>query len=285
MALPRLLSATNRSFSRSKRYPLRFLAPALLTGLLVTVGPSASAAPGNPQYPELRTLPPSDLMFDTVLIDGVARPVLRFSNTVWNAGSGPLHLVAKSDRQSGKSQVFQRIYSNSTASGRYDQRHVGEFVFHPAHDHFHFENFAEYQLWPAAEWNQWVSDGRPNGAEHAFLRGQGTKTTFCIMDTWRVDASRPGSPASAGYAACGRTTQGMSVGWGDTYSWQLPDQWVVLGSTGLADGLYVLRSIADPLNVLYESANRANSTVESRTANEALTTFRVVGGSIEILSP
>ena len=101
------------------------------------------------------------------------------------------------------------------------------------------------------------------------------------MDTARLDPTRPGSPISPAYTTCGRNTQGMSVGWADTYGWQLADQWVVLNSAGLADGLYVLRSIADPLNVLYESPNRADSTVESRTANEGLTSFRVVAGSIQ----
>src|SRR5687768_12029596 len=206
-----------------------FAAAALLAALLMT-GAAARAAPGNPQYPDLRTQAPRELRFDTASIDGVVRPVLRFSNTVWNAGSGPLHLVAKTDRQSKKSQVSQRIYSNSSASGQYDQRHVGDFVFHPAHNHFHFEDFAEYQLWPAAEWDQWVANGRPTGTEHAALRGQGTKTTFCLMDTDRVDANLPGTPASAAYDTCGRTTQGLSVGWGDTYGWHLADQWVVLES-------------------------------------------------------
>src|SRR5262245_40318502 len=253
----------------------RALAAAAALGILVIAGPNARAAPGARQYPDLRTLPPTDLTFDTVSIDGVMTPVLRFSNTVWNAGTGPLHLVAKTDQKSKKSQVSQRIYSNSTATGQYDQRHVGDFVFHPAHDHFHFEDFAEYQLWPAAAWNQWVADGRPNGGERSFLRGQGTKTTFCIMDTSRVDGNIPGSPFAPTYASCGRSVQGMSVGWGDTYRWDLADQWVVLDSPALADGLYVLRSIADPLNVLYESPNRSDSTVESRQANEAITTFRV----------
>jgi hypothetical protein len=227
-------------------------------------------------------MPPSDLQFDTVTIDGVARPVLRFSNTVWNAGQGPLHLVAKTDRQNKKSQVSQRIYSNSTASGSYDQRHVGDFVFHAAHDHFHFEDFAEYQLWPAAVWDQWVADGRPTATEQQLLPGRGVKTTFCVMDTSRVSATLPGSPTSAGYTTCGRSTQGMSVGWGDTYGYYLADQWVVLNAGGLTDGSYVLRSVADPLNRIYESANRATDAVESRVANEAIVRFRVSSGNIVI---
>jgi hypothetical protein len=281
MTLTRGPRATSSS-ARTRSWIRAVGSTAIVAGLLIAVS-SADAAPGTRVYPDLRTKPPTDLHFDTVSIDGVARSVLRFSNTAWNAGRGPVHLVAKTDRQTKKSQVFQRVYSNATASGQYDQRHVGDFVFHPAHDHFHFESFAEYQLWPAAAWDQWVADGRPAGAERASLRGQGIKTTFCIMDTARVDTSIPGSPSAAAYSSCGRTTQGLSVGWGDTYGWNLADQWVVLDDTGLADGLYVLRSIADPLNLLYESPNRADAAVESRTANEALTRFRVVQGAIQVL--
>jgi hypothetical protein len=247
--------------------------------LVLSAVPTAQAAPGTPQYPDLRTLPPHDLRFDTVPIDGVMRPVLRFSNEAWNAGSGPLHLVAKTDRQSKKSQVVQRIYSSSTASGQYDQRRVGDFVFHAAHDHFHFEDFAEYQLWPAAAWDRWVADGRPTATERSSLRGRGVKTTFCIMDTDRVGGDLPGSPLSGVYNTCGRTMQGMSVGWGDSYGYYLPDQWVVLDGA-LPDGSYVLRSVTDPLNLIYESSNRGDATVESRTANEAFTRFDVVGGTI-----
>ena len=250
---------------------------------LVIAGPATDAARTTPMYPDLRTLPPSDLRFDTVSIDGVMQPVLRFSNTAWNAGQGPLDLIAKNDRQTKKSQVYQRIYSNTTASGPYDQRRVGDFVFHPAHDHFHFEDFAEYQLWNAAAWDAWVAAGRDNSTENTRVRGQGTKTTFCIMDTSRVNASLPGSPASAAYSTCDRTHQGMSVGWGDTYGYYLADQWVVLNSAVLPDGDYVLRSIADPLNRLYESVNRAAPDAESRTANEAIVRFRVVSGAISIL--
>jgi Lysyl oxidase len=281
------MASASSSYETSRLFPVRgshrfrAIAAAAVLGILAIAVPAARAAPGVRQYPDLRTQPPSDLRFDSVSINGEVRSVLRFSNTVWNAGSGPVHLVAKTDRQAKKSQVFQRIYSNSTASGQYDQKHVGDFVFHPAHDHFHFEDFAEYQLWPAAAWDQWVADGRPNGTERSSLRGQGTKTTFCIMDTARVDPNIPGSAITPAYLSCGRTTQGMSVGWGDTYGWQLADQWVVLDGTELADGLYVLRSIADPLNVLYESPNRADATVESRTANEAITRFRVVQGAIQ----
>ena len=55
---------------------------------------------------------------------------------------------------------------------------------------------------------------------------------------------------------------------------------VDVGTSPLTDGSYVLRSIADPLNKLYESAGRADDSRESVQANEATTAFSVVGGRI-----
>jgi len=259
-------------------------APILLVAALCLAIPSPTIATDGPHYPDLRTLPPSDLKFDTAVIDGVSRPVLRFANTVWNAGRGPLHLVAKNDKARRKSQVFQRTYSDYAATGAYTERRVGEFVFHPGHNHFHFENFAQYHLWEAAAWDQWVASNR--STEEKALR-RGAKTTFCIMDTQQRDATLVGSPTAAGYTLCGRTTQGMSVGWGDTYGAHLADQWIVLDTPVLANGSYVLRSVADPLNVLQESANKdapANADREGAQANEAITRFSVQNGVISLSS-
>ena len=260
---------------------LPLIALQALLAMFLLVAPQAALASHGPHYPDLRTLPPDDLRFDTVSIDGLSRQVLRFSNTVWNAGQGPLELVAKNDRARKKTQVFQRVYRAPSASGAYDEHHVGTFELHPGHNHFHFGSFAEYQLWESTTWDDWVADGRPTGTERSLLRGQGEKTTFCIMDTEQVDGSLTGSPSGAAYGTCGRTRQGLSVGWGDTYGWQLADQWVVLPGSGLTEGReYVLRSVADPLNVLYESAGRSGSSVESRQANEAIVRFRVENGAI-----
>lgn len=242
---------------------------AVATVLLALPTVEASAAPG---YPDLRTVTPSELRFDTETISGSTHWVLRFSNTVWNAGAGRLELYGVTFSESGttKTRVYQRVYDGPS----YTSYHVGDFVWHSAHNHFHFENFAQYELWTKAEYDQWVASGRSVGQ----ARKRGTKTTFCIMDTYRVSAL-PGSPSSARYSSCGQTLQGLSVGWGDTYRYYLADQWVDLGTSRLADGQYVLRSVADPRNVLYESPLRSG-TQESAVSNEATRCFLIRRGRI-----
>ena len=88
----------------------------------------------------------------------------------------------------------------------------------------------------------------------------------------------------AAYTECGQaSTTGLTVGWGDTYTYNLWEQWVVLGQSRLANGDYVLRSTADPLNKLYESSNK-NGSSESAADNQALTCFNVKSNRIKVVS-
>jgi 3-mercaptopyruvate sulfurtransferase SseA len=41
---------------------------------------------------------------------------------------------------------------------------VGTFVFHPAHDHWHFEHFAAYELWTRDAYDAWLASGRPTSS-------------------------------------------------------------------------------------------------------------------------
>jgi Lysyl oxidase len=233
--------------------------------------PDARAA--TLQYPDLRTLPPTELRLETVVSpDGVMRNLLRFSNTVWNAGQGAMELRGS---LTSSGTVTQTVYDDSGVGATFP---VGEnFTFHAAHNHWHFDDFAQYQLWTKSSYDAWVASGRSVGQAQRV----GSKSTFCLMDTGRVQAL-PGSPTSAVYAACGQELQGISVGWGDTYRYYLADQWIDLGTSTLADGAYVLRTVADPKNRLYESANRADASRESAVANEAITSFTVQRGRLKL---
>jgi hypothetical protein len=162
---------------------------------------------------------------------------LHFSTTSWNNGTGPLELVAgKADRKAKKQKVYQRIDASDGSS-----RDVlaGFFVWHPTHNHFHFEDYAHYIL-------------QPVNAPGASARTS-TKTTFCLMDTTRID---PLADAAL-YTTCGKSVQGMSVGWGDTYGYYLDGQ--AIDVTGLADGDYRLEIVVDPKNRLLESDEADNT--------------------------
>ena len=256
---------------------LRAVAALGLVAGLGLAGPAATREP-TPRYPDLRTLPPADVLLDSRTVGQATRYALRFSTTIWNAGQGPLEL--RGAASGDKTLAYQRIHDDA---GGFTKRLVGQFVYHDGHDHWHFENFAEYELWPEPEYRQWLASGRQEGQP----RWRGSKTTglhesFCVRDSEPVE-SLPGSPDAKVYDACDQELQGLSVGWGDSYPFFLAGQWILLGETSPADGCYVLRVIADPNNVLYESEDRADPERESSEANEAVAVVRVLGATAEVV--
>ncbi|MDQ3328105.1 MAG: lysyl oxidase family protein [Chloroflexota bacterium] len=257
-----------------QRFVLRILVATLVLPTLMMAEPLPASA-AETEYPNLKTLPPTDLRFDSAVIGGATHQVLRFSNVVWNGGEGELDLHGVSSFVSKTTKVYQRIYDTG---GGYVSRNVGEFVFHPEHDHFHFEGFSDFELWTQAGWDAWLASGRTQGRPYKVS----AKNTSCVMDTYMVQRL-PDTPNNPAYGSvCGTTKQGLSVGWGDLYAYYLYGQWIDLGANRLANNTYVLRSVADPDNRLYESSTKSATSRESATVNEAITYFQVTNGAISV---
>lgn len=246
---------------------------------LLLLDESAPVRGASALYPDLRTLPPSDLHFAEESIDGATHHVLRFSVTIWNAGQGPLELRGVSSADTATTLVLQRIYDETDEVVEVS---VGGFVYHETHNHWHFEQFAEYQLWRRSEFDRWLLSGRTEGEPG----WRGSKTTgqgesFCIRDSRRI-ANLPNTPPTKGYDDCGRDLQGVSVGWGDTYQSYLPEQWIDVGEAPLPSGDYALRVIADPAERLYESPNKEDASREGTLLNEAVVFFNVRGDRVRV---
>lgn len=223
------MSTTNRSHFRQAVIGV-LMACAALTG-------TAVAQNVTDRPPNLKPLPASGL---SLVADVAGGSTLRFSTTSWNNGTGALQLEAGPvDTGSGKQQVLQRVFLSDGSSY---VRTAGYFEWHEGHNHFHFDDYALYTLQPI---------NAPGGS----LR-TGSKTTFCVMDTTKVDSSLPGAPAQAVYSTCGRFIQGMSVGWGDTYGSSLIGQ--ELDFTDNPDGIYQLRIEIDPKKVIIEANENDN---------------------------
>lgn len=240
----------------------------LLLGTSGRLGPSGmlspvedSAAAGRPLYPDLKTTRPSGLYFDRIVMsDGRSHYVVRFSNTIWNDGEGRLELRGD-PKPDGSSGVYQNVYDSPTAGALVSQTQIAaDFLYHPSHYHFHFQGFASYLLLQ-----------RDSGGAYKASTRAGTKTSFCVEDTNRISSRGTSSPK---YSSCSGALQGISVGWGDLYQGSLPEQWIDVGTSRLADGYYAIQSIADPQNKLNEGGRDTN--------NVGLTYFRVSGGAITI---
>ena len=180
---------------------------------------------------------------------------LRFSMTSWNSGEGALEFVATGDT-SGK-QMNQRVYMDD---GTYEDHPATaiSFEWHVAHGHFHVKNYAKYDL----------KDATSNGES----KGTGSKTTFCIIDTDRINHKLTGAPKKRQYTGCNDELQGMSVGWGDTYRYYLAGQEIDV--TGLEAGEYRLIINVNPSGHIMEKTLDDNS-------SEALLYLDVEAGTVK----
>jgi hypothetical protein len=194
------------------------------------IGNAASAA-GQPLYPDLLTTAPSGLYVERGP-DG--KYLLRFANTAINVGGRMEITVA-----SGSRDIYQNVYDQFSGGNRVIHQKIGaDLIYHPQHNHFHFEDFAKYELLK-----------RDSSGFYRATNRSGSKTSFCILDTIRVGQD---GPTKRQYDGCGATVQGLSAGWGDSYIASLFGQWIELGTSMLPDGAYAIRSTADPDNKLME---------------------------------
>jgi hypothetical protein len=225
-----------------------------LAGTATLVFASTGSAQPQALWPNLKPLPAFNLFLAEPSTGGKE---IRFSVTSYNHGLGPLELIAGATGSQGQN-VYQRVYySDGTHTGTPSDPDyfAGTFVWHPAHNHFHFGQYALYTLAPI---------NAPGGSPKS-----GNKTTFCIMDTTKVDGSLPGAPQQAGYAVCGSTVQGMSVGWGDTYGYNLEGQSINI--TGNPSGDYCLTIQIDPNGRLCE----ADETADCGSSSDNIASSRV----------
>jgi hypothetical protein len=234
---------------------------------------------GELRYPDLKALPPSDVRFDEVWIDGVNHDVLRFTAVEWNAGPGPLELRPAYVDEDGRTVVSQRVFDSS---GHYQEFEAGHFVYHPTHHHWHFEQFAAYELWTKSDYDRWLASGRTvGGPTYRGSKTTGQGESVCLRDSGMIERLR-GTPNSIHYNVCGMTVQGISVGWGDDYDYRLPDQWIDCGEDLPPDGDYVLRLVADSANLIYESPDKADPSREAPEVNDAVVRFSHKGGTIKM---
>lgn len=176
------------------------------------------------------------------------RDLLDFAATVYNAGPGPL--VSEGFRRGSKPvmDAYQFFYRDEKQVAA---RKVGamEYDTRPSHAHWHFRDFAVYDL---------VNKRKKR------LRTSG-KEAFCLAPTDAIDLLRPGAVVSPGNGdlatACGDKTsvwvrEVLAAGWGDTYTQQRAGQSIDI--TGLRNGTYWVRVTANPVNRLFETTRKNN---------------------------
>jgi hypothetical protein len=249
------------------------VAAAVAALALFTLPPSGMAAGENeappPLRPNLRPMPidQSDIQIRYNPAKRVRR--LRFTTDILNRGKGPFELGPKDDKRcEGDTDGYlahQRVFFDLNDNEQYDvatehtsprQKEVGCFLYHPPHNHWHFQEFADYALYRV----------RDDGTLSRRAMDRADKVSFCMLDTSKVGWEIAGKPSSGQYGSGGcestnparidHLVSGISVGWYDNYRQTLPGQ--SLDINGLDRGSYCLSIHIDPLNKLTETANGDN---------------------------
>ncbi len=234
------------------------LAPCWTLAGVLLVAPVAWSQQVLELKPNLQPFPASNL---ALVPSSVGEATLIFSTTSWNTGEGPLELIAGETGSAGQN-VYQRV---RLSDGGFYDRLVGTFEWHPQHNHFHFQDYALYTLQPV---------NAPGGSQRT-----SSKTTFCVMDTTKIDGSLPGAPKRAVYTTCGPAVQGMSVGWGDTYGNHLAGQGIDF--SGNPSGDYKLIIEIDPKKRLIETSDSDNVSCLLLRIDVASSTVEPIGTSCD----
>jgi hypothetical protein len=225
--------------------------------------------PSNPtgwRYTPAGTFPGNSCYTDETLQFGATK-CLRFDNDIRNIGAGPLILRFSyaPDAFINNCKMQQEIIAGD---GTVADRDAGPCIFHPQHAHFHYQNMGTYELYSV--------DGSLRPGTQPIARS--AKVGFCTIDvddmTWGTAASRPRTysfptcnvpnAVTAGIPTLGPfgpgyppEYMGISPGWGDIYTWDLPQQYIDISK--VPDGVYEVVSRSNPDGALL-TADRSRET-------------------------
>jgi Lysyl oxidase len=120
-----------------------------------------------------------------------------------------------------------------------DPKYDGLFEFASCHHHYHYKNYATYELIDPRTGHKW----------------RAAKAGFCMLDTDPLPTANGNEPPRAKqFLNCGAIGvagyQGISHGWSDTYRFFLGGQYFVLdggdGQAPVPPGDYIIRITANP---------------------------------------
>jgi hypothetical protein len=211
--------------------------------------PAPLAARVNPLLPDL-VMGPIEVA-NAGIQEVTNIPVVRVDATIVNKGAGDFVIAARRDWPwSHDWTVSQRI---SEAGGGYTERitPAGLIFTGAPHTHWHVKDMEAHRL-------ERIDTGE--------VLSEVIKQGFCPFDTDAYYADLPGAPASPVFleSDCEGATfvtslhMGTSVGWGDQYPWHMIEQSIDL--TGIPDGTYRIREIADPFDWFEELDETNNET-------------------------
>ena len=188
--------------------------------------PEAVLPDNNILYPDLVLADPDQV----VILTGENTRNLQFNTAFANLGEGDLYLysIYKDDGYNATQVLY-------TSTGQEYNVNIGEFQYKEEHEHWHLENFANYELWSYDD----------NGERDELLSST-IKVSFCIWDfgeytEYNFDAlSEEIQVKERQFPECNYDFQGLTVGWYDEYDAFTFGQSIDI--LNIPDGKYILRT-------------------------------------------
>ena len=179
------------------------------------------------------------------------RDYLNFGATIWDKGPAPMVIEGFRRPNQAIMDAYEYFYRNGERIGR---RQVGsmEYDARIGHQHWHFHDFAKYELLD-------VKQSHPQ---------RSGKASFCLANTdamdmlvrnaqWRLSFDSLGSVCGQADAIWVR--EALAVGYGDTYTQSVPGQ--AFDITTLPNGTYYIRVTANPFGRLAEVSTSNNTSL------------------------
>ena len=237
----------------------RLLLGASLAAFTAAGGAFAAPVAAADRLPDMQAERPTEVHI--TVANG--RRLLKFTAVMVNVGDGAMEVLGRRSSSLDPWTVTQVVYDDVSGSRRVETDahlvYAGD-----GHDHWHVRKMMAYHLFSTR-----------------VTRGD-SKVGFCFFDTTLRFPGLPHSPSARYYREpwCGRrsaTTSrtGVSVGWGDRYSWKIAFQWIDI--TGLPAGDYVLRAIVDPYDWFVEKDDAHNCAYRRIRIGSSGTTVRLLG--------
>jgi hypothetical protein len=238
----------NGVISPAKKVVLASVAPIALALLIALLSLMVLQVPSRPADAQTETLPDLGMLhprYPQIEKTSDGRTLLRFTSIVVNVGAGPFEVHGQRPTGASTMTTTQRIFDDA---GGYRDVPTDAVIFWggDGHNHWHVKDLLDFEL-----------ERLDNGTKVGNFAKQG----FCFYDNYLYGSSNPAyytpsTGACEGGSSATQTVMGLSVGWGDRYGRNLPDQYIDI--TGLTSGRYRLTATADASNWFLESNNANN---------------------------
>jgi hypothetical protein len=189
-------------------------------------------------------------------------------------------ITNETDIPAGQCHMNQEIlWTDSATTDAASLRDAGPCIFHVAHMHFHYQNMGRYKLFALGAGGNPHAVAWPDpGQASADPVAHSNKIGFCTIDVDNITFGKPAptqrprtysfptcnvpngyqsTSAAAATCAGGLTApqpclqyvgapeyMGISPGWGDIYTWDLPTQYIDISN--VPDGVYEVTSSSNP---------------------------------------